>query len=193
MVDIRLPENDSGIILPFSDPRHYDDKPDVYVGSVLETGPECQWVTKGKKIAFQRFDYGSQSADVGEGFVLAHEKDVLVLGEDEAAPGVVAVNVIEEDSKNGIEIPDWVKMNNEAPTMIGQVVASGWKCTEECKNGCSKEHVNPQEIIIFRRLPEQQFRLGHHMVIFNNTCRHCRDHVKTECAADIILAKMEES
>lgn len=157
---------------------------------VVNVGSACEWVSVGKKIAFQRFDYGSQSADMGEGFVLAHEKDVLILGEDEAAPGIVAVNVIEEEA--GIAIPDWVKASHESTTLIGQVVASGWRCSEECKNGCTKEHVSPKDIIVFRRLADQQFRLGEHMIIFNNTCRHCRDHVKQDCAADIILARMEE-
>lgn len=180
------------MILPFKKKQQAD----VLVGKVEEVADDCQWVRPGIKVAFQRFDYGSQSADIGEDCLIVDEvKDVLILGEHEAAPGIVAVNVIEE--KSMLEIPDWVKESHLGPTMFGQVIASGWRCQPGCKNRdndyvCPKEHVEIDDIIWFRRLPDRQFRLGEHTIIFDNLCKHCRDHVKMDCAADIILAKMEQ-
>lgn len=192
VADVRVPENaSSNLILPSTDWRNRDDKPDVYVGKVEQVGDGCQWVKEGNKVAFLRWDYTSQSIDVGEGKLLVHEKDVMILGETETAPGIVAINVLEKDS--GIQIPDWVKMNNEASTLIGQVIASGWQCTEDCMEyGCRKEHVAVNDIVVFRRIPEVQYRLGSNTIIFDNRCRHCRDHAKMDCPADIILAKFEE-
>lgn len=190
---INLPENtESGIVIPFTDFRKKEDKADVLVGEVEDVGPGCQWVVRGQKVAFLRFDYGTQSADVGKNrLIVDEEKDVLILGEDKAAPGIVAVNIIEEDDKN-IIVPEWVKMNNELPVLLGQVIASGWKCTSECFKMCRKEHVAVGDIVFFRRLPDQQYRLGEHTIIFSNVCRHCKDHARIDRAADIILAKMEE-
>jgi hypothetical protein len=186
-------EKTSDLILPSTDPRRLETKPDVYVGTVEETGPRCEWVTQGQKVAFLRFEYGSQSADIGENRVVVDEqKDVMILGDSEAAPGIVAVNVIEKEA--GLEIPEWVKMNNEGHTLFGQVVASGWACTPLCidKWRCTKQHVNVDDLIWFRRLPDIQYRLGEHTIIFDNLCRHCRDHAKMDCPGDVVLARMDE-
>lgn len=143
-------------------------------------------------MAFMRWDYSVQSIPLESGRLAVQEKDVLVLGEHEAAPGIVAVNIIEQEDK--IEIPDWVKYQHEPNVLFGQVVASGWVCDEACGNkfACSKEHANVGDMVFFRRLPEYQYMLGQHTVIFDTTCRHCKEHARVWHAADVILARLDQ-
>lgn len=190
IADIGLPENTpSGLLRVTQDPRKTEQPPDVYVGLIKEVGNGCTMVKVGDKVSFIRWTYGQE--DLDDKTILAQEKDILILGEDKAAPGIVAVNVIEKEGN--IELPAWVKDENQSMTVVGQVVASGWQCTEKCDKNCVKEHVSPGDIVVFRRMPDEQYRLGSHTIIFDNVCRHCKNHLNVEVTKDVILAKLSEA
>jgi len=143
-------------------------------------------VLVGDKVAFYRWDYGQ--VDLDEARIIASEKDVLFKNDNKAMPGIVAVNIIIRT--HDIEIPTWVQMNNEEKILFGQVVASGWECTEACSKPCRSAHLAIEDFIFFRNIPDALYHVGQHTIVFDNICHRCYQHVGIRHANDMVLMKL---
>lgn len=151
IVNIALPENLGGLAVVNRDPRKAQSKPDVYVGVVGSIGPECELVEVGDKIVFERWEYSQH--DVDEERVLIREVDVLILKNEQPAPGIVAMQILDEDVKTDLVVPDTVAI----PILkywFGRVVATGSNAVEI------------GQFVWARKMDSYQYRRAQHTVIF---------------------------
>ncbi len=151
IVNIALPENLGGLAVVNRDPRKTDYRPDVYVGVVEKIGPECELVGVGDKIVFERWEYSQH--DVDEERVMIREVDVLILKDEAPAPGIVAIQVLDEDVKTDLIVPD-TAYKKDLKYWFGRVMASG---TDEVAVG---------QFVWARKMDSYQYRRAQHTVIF---------------------------
>lgn len=152
VVHIAIPENSpGGLAVVNRDPRKQEYKPDAYVGIVEKVGPDCELVAPGDKIVFERWEYSQH--DVDEERILIREVDVLILGDKQPAPGIVAIQVLDVDVKTDLVVPDTVR---EAPSKywFGRCTASG------------SESVQPGQFVWARKMDSYQYRLAKYTVVF---------------------------
>lgn len=90
------------------DPRNQRFKPDAFPVVVEEIGPKCELVQAGDTIVIERWQWAQHS--IGEGRFVAREAEVLVCNNSVPAPGVIVVDVIDEEKKPlGLALPQTAK------------------------------------------------------------------------------------
>lgn len=151
LVNVALPENSpGGLFLVNRDPRKQRKKPDVYVGVVEETGPECFLVKPGDKISFKRWEW--QQMDVDDERIVAREKDLVVLAGDIPAPGMIVVKLDSQAPKAAIALPDTIRPPS-LPMLRGEVIAfSPWSL------GHMKDIVKIGQTLYFQKSRDDQWR-----------------------------------
>lgn len=152
IVNIVLPENSpAGLFVVNRDPRKADYKPDAYVGVVEAVGPDCGLVAVGDKIVFERWQYSQHDAD--EERIMIREVDVLILRDEKPAPGIIAIQVLDEEIKSTVIVPDTVQPT-PSKYWFGRVTATG---SDEVKVG---------QFVWANKMDSYQYRLAKHTVVF---------------------------
>lgn len=142
----------SELSLPSLDPRKQRFKPDAYPVVVEEVGSLCQLVAPGDTIVIERWEY--EQMDVRDGCIVCHERDVLICANSQPAPGVIVVELIDQDTpKFGLVMPSKYKLKTR-PILHGKVSHSS-----------AYEHPVGREIY-FEKGEKNQYRLGTDKIIF---------------------------
>lgn len=86
------------------DPRTQRMKPDAFPVVVEQVGPSCELVKPGDTIVIERWQWAQH--EIGEGRFVAREREVLVMANSVPVPGVIVVEVIDEEKKPlGLLVP----------------------------------------------------------------------------------------
>jgi len=105
--NIALDENlPGGLINVNRDPRKQRRKPDTYVARVERVSPACKLVKPGDRIVIERFDWLQYDLDSER--LIAREVDIVILGNDNPAPGIAVISEIVEIEKvrSKLYVPD---------------------------------------------------------------------------------------
>lgn len=152
--NIALPENTPvGLSVVVRDPRKAEYKPDAYVGVVEDVGPDCTLVAVGDKIVFERWEYSQHNID--EQRILIREVDILILNEEKPAPGIVAIQVLDEEIKTDLIVPDTAS----APALkywFGRVSATG------------SDQVEVGQFLWANKMDSYQYRIAKHTIVFRD-------------------------
>lgn len=152
IVNLALPENSpGGLAVVERDPRKAEYKPDAYVGIVEQVGPDCTLVEVGDKIVFERWEYSQH--DIDEERILIREVDILILKDEKPAPGIIAIQVLDEEIKSDIIVPDTARAP-ESKYWFGRVSATG---SGQAEVG---------QFVWARKMDSYQYRLAKHTVVF---------------------------
>lgn len=182
LVNIALEENSpGGIFMINRDPRKQPRKPDVYVGVVEEVGPDCFLVKPGDKVSFKRWEW--QQYDIDDERLVAREKDLVILGGEIPAPGMIVVKLIEPKVKTSLALPDTMRRPS-TPTLKGEVLAlSPWSL------GYMKGKVEVGQVLIFQKSRDDQWRYpdGRMVLKVSNYFEICAVAEKCPVCGDIHL------
>ena len=162
IVNIALPENDpsTGLTLLYRDPRKQRRKPDAFIGIVEDVGPGCALVKSGDKIVVERWDYGQ--SDLDDERLIVKERDVLVLGSNEPAPGVIAVLLEDQKPKVQLTLPDRIKPW-ECRYFFGKLLAPDVFYLPD------DEVIKENDYVWIMKLDHDQFMLGENCLVMRVT------------------------
>lgn len=123
LVNIARPEKTpDGVAIIQRDPRKDRLKADCYVGVVEEVGTQCTLVKPGMRIVFERWEW--QQMNVDDERLIAREKDVMIIGENTPAPGIMILELMDVGTpKTNIVLPQTLRPE-EKPYYHGKVVAT---------------------------------------------------------------------
>lgn len=164
-------EEPQGITLLNRDPRKQDRLPDCYAGVVTEVGERCKLVKVGDEITFTRWQY-SQS-DVDDDRISLRECDLVIVNGG-CVNGYIAVKLYAPFEKTEKLIQ--VDGRREAPKNYwGQIIN-----VDHSSKNLETKNLNVNDIILFQRMDEYQYRIGKHTLVFKNDY-------------DVVIAQMEEA
>lgn len=105
---IAASKRESPLVLLDKDPRKERMKPDAFPVVVKEIGPRCRLIQPGDKVVIERWQWNQ--ADIGQGFMVVREREVLIMNNSVPAPGVIVVDVIDDGKKPmGLTLPETVR------------------------------------------------------------------------------------
>ncbi len=154
LANIAQPENfPSGLININPDPRKQKKKPDVFVGIVEEVGSGCIFVKPGQKVSFRRWEW--EQFNVDDERIIADETDLIIIGDNEPAPGIIVLDLIDHLPKTGLSLPDTIRPE-KTRTYKGEIVAfSSYLIGHELK-----DLIDVGKILVFERSDSKQWTYG---------------------------------
>ena len=162
VANIALPENDlsTGLTLIHRDPRKQKRLPDAYLAVVEKTGPLCTLVKTGDKVVVERWSW--QQDYIDEQRMWARESEVLVLANNEPAPGVIAVLLEDQKPKVQLTLPDRIKPW-ERRYFFGKLLAPDVFYLPD------DEVIKENEYVWIMKLDHDQFMLGENCLVMRVT------------------------